>query len=146
MEGITIGAVSKKTGIASSAIRYYESLGLLPEPPREGGWRRFPDAVVTRLLVIKTARALGFTLADIRVLLCEFSPAATPPERWRAIASEKLPVIQEMIQRATGMKHLLESGLACQCTVIEECFLEGCRPRTSTGKRKTPLPIAGAGA
>lgn len=67
-------------------------------------------------------------------------------ERWRAVASEKLPVVEEMIRRATGMKHLLEAGLACQCSVIEECFLEGCRPRAGSTKRKTPLPIAGVGS
>jgi len=145
MEGITIGEVSRKTGIASSAIRYYERLGLLPEPPRRGGWRRFPDAVVTRILVIKTARALGFTLEDIRILLCEFSPDTTPPDRWRAIAAEKLPVIEEMIRRAHGMKHLLESGLACRCSAIEECFLDGCRPTARAGKTHIPLPIVGAG-
>jgi MerR family redox-sensitive transcriptional activator SoxR len=144
MEGITIGEVSRETGIASSAIRYYEGLGLLPEPPRRSGWRRFPRSVVTRLLVIKTARALGFTLADIRVLLCDFAPDASPPERWRAIATEKLPVIEEMIRRASGMKHLLEAGLACRCSVIEECFLDGCEPDSARGgpqKRRTALPI-----
>ena len=141
MSGMSIGEVSRKTGIASSAIRYYEGLGLLPEPPRAGGWRRFPDSVVTRLLVIKTARGLGFTLEDIRVLIVDFSPDATPPERWRSIAKEKLPVIDEMIRRAHGMKHLLETGLQCRCTAIEECFLDGCEPGPEPRARRSQLPI-----
>ena len=144
MDGLTIGDVSRKTGIAHSAIRYYESLGLLPKPPRAGGWRRFPPEVVTRLQVIRTARDLGFTLDDIRVLLVDFAPERLPSDRWKSIAETKLPIIDEMIRRANGMKHLLESGLRCDCRVIEECFLDGCRP--ATGRRPTgrALPIVGA--
>lgn len=139
MDGITIGEVSRLTGVAQSAIRYYESLGLLPPPPRAGGWRRFPPAVVTRIQVVKTARGLGFTLEDIRVLLCDFAPEQRPSVRWQSIAEEKLPVVDEMIRRARGMKHLLEQGLQCRCQAIEECFLDGCTPPRQKGSRGLPI-------
>lgn len=138
MERLNIGEVASQVGIRQSAIRYYESVGLLPEPERASGWRRYEPNVVELLQVIRAARDLGFALDEIRTLLYEFEPETTPPERWRALALEKLPAIDALIGRATAMKHLLVSGLNCQCRRIEECFLEGCKPGPSTSRG---LPI-----
>ena len=139
METISIGEVAKGTGVSQSAIRYYESLGLLSEPPRSGGWRRYDGTVIERLRVIRVARELGFTLDEIKVLLEGFSAETPPPERWRALAARKLPEVEAMARRALAMKALLDAGLGCACVRIEDCFLDGCAPPPRAGRRMLPI-------
>jgi MerR family transcriptional regulator, redox-sensitive transcriptional activator SoxR len=123
---LNIGEVARQAGIQSSAIRYYESLGLLSAPKRASGWRLYEPNAVDQVRVIRAARDLGFSLDDIRTLLRGFPTAAPAPERWQKLARKKLPEIEATIQRAQEMKRLLESGLNCECVSIEQCFLEGC--------------------
>lgn len=127
MDGLNIGEVARRAGIQPSAIRYYESVGLVSEPLRIGGWRSYPTDVLDRLRLIRTARGLGFTLEELHTLLDGFSADTPPSERWRALAAEKLPAVEDLIFRAQAMKRLLETGLRCECIRIEDCFSDdGC--------------------
>jgi MerR family transcriptional regulator, redox-sensitive transcriptional activator SoxR len=131
MEALNIGQVAEHVGLQASAIRYYENIGLLPSPPRIGGWRRYDASIVERLRVIRAAREMGFTLEEIRLLLEGCSASAPPSESWRTLAGEKLPQVEDMIARANAMKKLLETGLRCECVQIGDCFGdegEICRP------------------
>ena len=131
MGELTIGEVARRTDLQPSAIRYYESIGLVSPPHRVGGWRSYPSDVLDRLRVMHTARGIGFTLEELHLLLEGFSTDTPPSERWRAMAAEKLPQIDDLIIRAEAMKRLLESGMRCECIDIETCFSEdGCAPET----------------
>ena len=66
---LTIGQIARQAGLKTSAIRYYESVGLLPEPRRESGQRRYGNATLRRLRVIDVAKRAGFSLDEARVLL-----------------------------------------------------------------------------
>jgi MerR family redox-sensitive transcriptional activator SoxR len=133
MDTISIGEVAERTGLAPSAIRYYESEGLLPHPVRKGGKRAFPPDVVSRIVVIRMARDLGFSLGDIRTLLDGFSPATPPPERWHELARRKLPEVDEVLRRARAMKQLFEKGLGCGCVEVADCFVYDCNPPVQIG-------------
>ena len=63
---LTIGEVARRTGVATSAIRYYESIGLLPEPERESGQRRYRESVIGRLAFVGVAQSAGFSLGSDR--------------------------------------------------------------------------------
>jgi MerR family transcriptional regulator, redox-sensitive transcriptional activator SoxR len=63
---MTIGQVAKETGLAASAIRFYEQAGVLPRPIRIGGRRQYDSSILERLAVIGRARACGFSLAETR--------------------------------------------------------------------------------
>src|SRR4026207_289121 len=76
VSGLTIGEVAHRAGVAPSAIRYYESLGLLPAPPRLHGERRYADDVFTTLGFIAVAQAAGFTLREVEVLTSHAAPGA----------------------------------------------------------------------
>jgi MerR family redox-sensitive transcriptional activator SoxR len=117
----SIGEVARRAGIKASAIRYYERIGLLPEAERVSGRRRYDDSAVNRLAVIGLAQQAGFTLAEIRTLLNGFSPDTPPSARWQELARKKIPEVEELITRATGMKQLLEEGLDCECLSLEQC-------------------------
>jgi MerR family transcriptional regulator, redox-sensitive transcriptional activator SoxR len=129
LEGMSIGEVAQKAGVRSSTLRYYESIGLLPTPERENGRRRYDGEVLRevldRLAVVRVAQQAGFTISEIRMLLDGFSEDTPPSERWRVLAREKLPEVDALIERALGMKDLLERGLRCECLSLEDCALVG---------------------
>ena len=123
---ITIGEVAKQAGIQASALRYYESIGLIPAPSRVNGRRQFDAAVLQRLAVIQLAKNAGFTIAEIQTLLHGFEPDTPPSARWRALAVEKLSEVDALIRRAEAMKQLLQAGLDCGCLRFEDCtIIEG---------------------
>jgi MerR family transcriptional regulator, redox-sensitive transcriptional activator SoxR len=128
VDSIGIGEVARRTGVAPSAIRYYEAEGLLSNPSRKGGKRAFSPAVVDRVVVIRMARELGFSLADIRTLMNGFSGDTPPPVRWRRLAAQKLPEVEATIQRAEAMKRLFEKGLRCDCLSLSDCIVHDCNP------------------
>ena len=120
---MSIGEVAARAGVRSSTIRYYEEIGLLPAPDRVGGRRRYDEGVLRRLAAVDCAKRAGFTLAEIRLLLGELSPGAPLSKRWRHLAGEKLREVDALIERAEGMRRLLERGLECACVDLDDCEL-----------------------
>jgi DNA-binding transcriptional MerR regulator len=78
VEGITIGEVARRVNVRASAIRYYKRVGLLPEPVRHHGRRRYEQEVIGHLALIKGVKRAGFTMREIRVLLHGFPPKWAP--------------------------------------------------------------------
>jgi MerR family redox-sensitive transcriptional activator SoxR len=122
-EGLAIGEVARRAGVNASAIRYYERAGLLAEPGRVNGRRRYGPEVLDLLAVIRVAQRAGFTIAETRTLMNGFSAEDPPSERWRVLAREKLVEVEALIDRARSMQRLLERGLRCECLSIEDCAL-----------------------
>lgn len=122
---MSIGDVARQTGIRPSAIRYYESVGVLPEPPRVAGQRRYGTEVLNRLSVVRMAKDAGLTVAEIVRLFHGFEPSTGAPDRWRALAEQKMIEIDEVIARAERMRHLLSASLRCACLTLDDCALAG---------------------
>jgi MerR family transcriptional regulator, redox-sensitive transcriptional activator SoxR len=130
---LTIGAVAARLGMRASAIRYYERVGLLPAPRRSGGQRRYEPSVVQTLAVIQLAQQAGFTLAEIEHLLHGFGSATPPPERWQALALEKIRELDRRMEQLRSMRRVLEQTLGCSCPTIGDCAGDGtslCQPQT----------------
>lgn len=123
MAGLTIGEVARRAGVRPSALRYYESVGVLPAPERVNGRRRYGPEVLELLAVVRVARQAGFKVNEIRTLLHEFSADTPPSARWRALARKKLPEVEALIERAAGMRDLLQRGLDCECLRLEDCAI-----------------------
>jgi MerR family redox-sensitive transcriptional activator SoxR len=121
MDGLPIGEVARRAGLEPSAIRYYESLGLLPERPRVGGKRRYDPAVLEWLSLIALAREAGFTMAEIKRLVTGFVPGTRPAARWQELATRKLAEIDAMVARAERMRAVLRIALDCGCFRMEDC-------------------------
>jgi len=120
---MTIGEVAGRAGVAASAIRYYESLGLLPEPDREHGQRRYDDEAVGRLGFIGVAQQAGLSLEEIKGLIEDVDAGDGLAAPIRSASAAKLPEVEALIEKATAMKGWLEAAGACECATPEECAL-----------------------
>src|ERR1700761_591293 len=116
---MAIGEVAERAGMSTSRIRYYEARGLLPEPERAAGKRRYTDEVFRRLAIIDAAQRVGFTLEEIRDLLGSRDQPAH--ERLRQLAMLKLPELDELIARATSVRRVLKICSRCDCESIDVC-------------------------
>jgi MerR family transcriptional regulator, redox-sensitive transcriptional activator SoxR len=114
--------VAKRAGIRASAIRYYESIQLLPGPQRRAGRRRYNPDVIRRISFIQVAQAAGLTIAEIQMLINELDSDMPLSERWQTLARQKLAEVDTLMHKVQGMKMILVKGLDCNCTNLEECI------------------------
>lgn len=121
MEHISIGTIAKRAGIRPSAIRYYESAGILEPPARQGGQRRYATNVLVDLAVIGRARELGFSISEIRELFRAFPDSMTASERWHALARRKIAEMDAVVARAEAIRAMLGESLACGCDAFDHC-------------------------
>jgi MerR family redox-sensitive transcriptional activator SoxR len=144
---LTIGEVAAEAGVRTSAIRYYESVGLLPEPERVSGQRRYRREVLALLGFIEVSQRAGFSLNEIRELI-DGSEQEDAAERLQLLAQQKLPDLEALITRAEAMKVWLEAAAHCNCASLDVCALFGeeadqALPRAhqaSTGRFPAPSP------
>jgi len=107
---VPIGELARRTGVASSALRYYERIGLLSPAARAGQRRHYPPSTAERVALIRLYQDAGFTLAEIRRLL-----AATTRRRpaWSRLAERKIAELDARIVDAQRAKKLIEHALNC---------------------------------
>jgi DNA-binding transcriptional MerR regulator len=120
---LSIGEIAGRAGVNVSAIRFYEREGLLPQPERVSGQRRYTDAVVQRLGVIDVAKQAGFSLDEIRVLLTSTDRGAPAHEQLQTLAVRKLPEVEDLIERAQAMRQWLLAAETCGCDTLDACDL-----------------------
>lgn len=116
---LSIGQVAGQAGMSASRIRFYEVRGVLPEPERWAGKRRYRPEVLRRLAIIDAAQRVGFTLAEIRDLMGARDGQAH--ERLRELALLKLPELDELIERASSVRRVLRICSTCNCESIDVC-------------------------
>ncbi|TMH75204.1 MAG: MerR family transcriptional regulator [Betaproteobacteria bacterium] len=116
-----IGELGRHTGLAPSAIRYYERLGLLPAPDRTSGQRRYSDDAYHRVLLVRFASDMGFSLGEIKLFLNGLRDEAPIGARWKALANSKIKEVEATIRRARRLKSLLEHLLECRCLSLRIC-------------------------
>jgi MerR family transcriptional regulator, redox-sensitive transcriptional activator SoxR len=137
-----IGEAARRAGVRVSLIRYYEEIGLLPEPPRVSGQRRYDDTVLRRPAVIDVAQRAGLTLDEIRELVHHGNDPMSA--RLRELAERRLPEIDALIDRAQRVRTWLEHATACDCRRIDECALFDDAPLASAAEAH-PLAVAHVG-
>ena len=152
---LAISDVARVFGLRTSAIRYYEQIGILPPPKRENGRRRYDKSVLFRLAVVQRARETGFTLEEIRELFFGFLPETPPPRRWHELSQRKIAELRERMKRLKLMETLLKRVENCRCDVLDECgekILQQSKPGkrlrvdpSPRGVRSGTRPISGRG-
>ena len=125
---LTISALARQARRRPSSIRYYEQIGLLPEPVRSGGQRRYSRRWLKVLAVIDIAKRAGLSLDQIKGLVAA-APADGPVAgekavgELRRVAAERLPSAAAELERARHVVAWLEKASSCQCPTLTECPL-----------------------
>lgn len=116
----SIGEVAHRVGLSTSALRYYETLGLLLTPERASGRRRYDQEALDRLAMIDIAQRAGFTLREVGLLLDGLDAETPPTDEWRELAQRKLTEIEQLLARTQAMRTLLHTWLECDCLTLED--------------------------
>jgi MerR family redox-sensitive transcriptional activator SoxR len=116
-----IGQLAHRAGLRASAIRYYERLGLLAPPHRVGGQRRYSPDALDRVLLIRFAAEMGFSLSEIKLFLSGLRENAPVGPRWKKLATKKVSEVEDSIARSLRLKTLLQNLLHCRCASLKQC-------------------------
>ena len=124
MELLSIGEVSARSGLAPSALRYYEEQGLVAASRTAGGARRYPRSVLRRLAVVRAARNVGLSLPEIRAALATL-PHDRPPtaDDWARLSSDWRDRLDEQIAALVQLRDGLSSCIGCGCLSLDRCAL-----------------------
>jgi MerR family redox-sensitive transcriptional activator SoxR len=123
-ETIPIGVLSRRTGVAVSAIRFYEEKGLIKALRTSGNQRRFLRSDIRRVSFILIAQKLGLGLAEIEAELSELPQGRTPTLRdWQKISRSMRAAIDEKIMLLTRTRNNLDQCIGCGCLSLQKCQL-----------------------
>jgi MerR family redox-sensitive transcriptional activator SoxR len=121
---ITIGEVARRSGVASSALRFYEERGLITSERAGSGHRRYPRAVLRRIAFIVFAQRIGLTLDEIGSELARLPPDRAPTRRdWSRLSGGWTARIDERIAELERLKDGLTECIGCGCLSLERCKL-----------------------
>lgn len=135
-EGLSIGEIAKRTGLAVSAIRYYEAEGLIAPWRNGAGRRRFQRADIRRLSFVMIAQQFGFTLPQIRAELDRLPRHRAPTKTdWARISQTFRDGLDTRIARLERLRDTLEGCIGCGCLSLEACALYN--PEDRAGARGT---------
>ena len=121
---IPIGEVAKRSGIAASALRFYEDRGLITSVRAGSGHRRFPRAVLRRVAFIVFAQRIGMSLEEIAAELAKLPPDRTPTGKdWAALSTEWTRRVETRIAELERLKAGLTECIGCGCLSLDRCRL-----------------------
>jgi MerR family redox-sensitive transcriptional activator SoxR len=121
---LTIGALSERTGVATSALRYYEAEGLVHATRSDGGQRRYTRDVIRRVSFIRVAQQVGLTLEEIREALASLPDSRTPNQRdWERLSNSWRPRLDAQIAMLERLRDRLDGCIGCGCLTLKVCAL-----------------------
>jgi MerR family transcriptional regulator, redox-sensitive transcriptional activator SoxR len=123
-ELLTIGDVSRRSGVASSALRFYEQRGLITSERAGSGHRRYPRPVLRRIAFIVFAQRIGLTLEEIGAELAKLPPQQAPTRRdWSRLSRTWTSRIDQRIAELERLKTGLTECIGCGCLSLDRCKL-----------------------
>jgi len=120
-EEFSIGELSKRTGLAPSALRYYETIGLVAPLRRVGGKRLYGPEAERAVKAVRLAQAAGFTLQEARELQAGLESGEPFSARWRALATRKIEELDRIVAEVTEAKARLTAAMVCDCQTTADC-------------------------
>jgi MerR family transcriptional regulator, redox-sensitive transcriptional activator SoxR len=123
-EELSIGAVAERAGVSASALRFYESEGLISSTRADSGHRRFRRDVLRRVAFIRVAQQVGLSLQEIRDALATLPESRTPTKAdWARLAAGWRPRVDEQIAQLERMRDRLTDCIGCGCLSMRSCRL-----------------------
>ena len=119
---LTIGQLAKRTGVATSALRFYEEKGLIASERTDGNQRRYPRATVRRVSIIRAAQRVGLTLEEIGQALVML-PQVARQKDWEVMARSWRQTLDARIEALQLLRDGLDSCIGCGCLSMSRCGL-----------------------
>jgi MerR family transcriptional regulator, redox-sensitive transcriptional activator SoxR len=124
MTQLTIGQLSERSGVATSAIRFYESRGLLSSERTAGNQRRYPQSTLRRVSFIRAAQRVGLSLEEIAEALATLPENRTPTKAdWARLSRGWRARLDAQIERIERLRDRLDSCIGCGCLSLRQCAL-----------------------
>ena len=121
---LTIGQLSERSGVATSALRFYEERGLVRSERTTGNQRRYAPSTLRRVAFIRTAQRIGLSLDEIGEALAELPDGRTPTKSdWHRISNAWRPRLDEQIRRIELLRDRLDGCIGCGCLSLKSCAL-----------------------
>lgn len=121
---LTIGELSRRSGVAASALRFYEDFGLLSADRTTGNQRRYPRHMLRRVAFIRAAQRVGLSLEEIRAALASLPDNRTPSKAdWQRVSREWSDRLDQQISDLQRLRQKLTSCVGCGCLSLRTCFL-----------------------
>lgn len=141
MPGLRIGDVAERAGLSAPAIRYYESVGLLPRAPRSAtGYRHYTETAIEELRFIRKAQLLGFSLDEIREILKLSREGTTPCSHVLDLARRHLAAVDERIEQLARFRDTL-AGEVAQWDGVKEPTCGGLCQIIAGSEGQFPMPL-----
>lgn len=121
---LTIGQLAKRSGVATSALRFYEAEGLISGSRSAGGHRQYPRHVLRRVAFIRAAQVVGLTLPQIKAALATLPQGRTPTKAdWTRLSASWAPLLDERIAALQRLRTRLTGCIGCGCLSLKACAL-----------------------
>jgi MerR family transcriptional regulator, redox-sensitive transcriptional activator SoxR len=121
---VTIGEMARRAGVAASALRYYEQLGLISSQRTAGGQRRYARATLRRVAFVRAAQTVGLSLDEVRAVLARLPDERTPNKTdWNKVSGTWIRRIDERIAELQRLRETLNSCVGCGCLSLRTCRL-----------------------
>ena len=121
---MTIGQLAKRSGVAASALRFYEAEGLLTGSRSAGGHRQYPRHALRRVAFIRAAQAVGLTLPQIKAALATLPDSRTPTKAdWARLSANWAPLLDARIAALQQLRERLTGCIGCGCLSLKACAL-----------------------
>jgi MerR family redox-sensitive transcriptional activator SoxR len=121
---LTIGALSERTGVAPSALRYYESEGLIQADRTPSGQRRYHRDALRRVSFIRVAQQVGLSLVEIHAALASLPESRTPTEKdWKQLSESWRPRLDAQIAMLQRLRERLDQCIGCGCLSLRVCHI-----------------------
>ena len=124
VEMLTIGEVAERSGVATSALRFYESKDLIEAERTDGNQRRYPRSTIRRVSVIRAAQAIGLTLGEIKAALEALPNGRTPTKAdWTRMSRVWRQHLDQRIFELQSLRENLTDCIGCGCLSLKACAL-----------------------
>jgi len=150
MDWLTIGELAERAGVATSALRFYESRGLIASQRTSGNQRRYPRATLRRVSLIRAAQEVGLSLGEVAVALETLPHEGTPTKRdWERLSRSWRNRLEGQIAELQALRDELTDCIGCGCLSLKSCAIfnpsdaaheKGSGPRYLLGDQRAPMP------
>ncbi len=119
---LSIGTLSERTGVATSALRYYEAEGLLSSSRSEGGQRRYHRETIRRVSFVRVAQEVGLSLTEVHEALSSLPDRRTPTQKdWEKLSKAWRPRLDAQIRMLERLRDRLDGCIGCGCLSLQIC-------------------------